>query len=168
MRDFSPPVRVLAVAVLTLAVVGASGCKWFRKDNALYAGPPENRPLEVPPDLDRPRTEGAVSMPQTPQTATRSGTAAVAQGTGFAVAAGRDVTLERVARALALVSGLSIVNQAELLGTFEVDYGGEQFMLRVAEGEGGSVVSAVDARGEPANGAAAQRLMTALKGAVVQ
>jgi len=166
MRDVSSPVRVLAVAALSLAVLGASGCKWFRKDNALYAGPPETRPLEVPPDLDRPRTEGAVTLPQA--TATRSGAEAVAQGNGFAAAGTREAVFERVARALVLVSGLTIVNQAELLGTFEVEYGGESFMVRVAAAEDGSVVSAVDARGEPANGAAAQRLMTSLKGAVAQ
>jgi len=169
MRDVSSPVRVLSAALLAVVVVGGvSGCKWFRKDNALYAGPPENRPLEVPPDLDRPRTEGAVTVPQ--QSVTRSGAevSAQANATGFAATGAREAVFERVARALVLVSGLTIVNQAELLGTFEVEYGGESFMVRVASVEGGSFVSAVDPRGEPANGAAAQRLMTALKGAVAQ
>jgi len=172
MRDVASPVRVLSAALLALAVIGGvSGCKWFRKDNALYAGPPENRPLEVPPDLDRPRTEGAVTVPQTPQSVTRSGAEASAQeqANGFAAAGTREAVFERVARALVLVSGLTIVNQAELLGTFEVEYGGESFMVRVVAGAGdGSFVSAVDPRGEPANGAAAQRLITALRGAVAQ
>jgi len=171
MRDVASPVRVLSAALLALAVIGGvSGCKWFRKDNALYAGPPENRPLEVPPDLDRPRTEGAVTVPQTPQSVTRSGAEATAQANanGFAAAGAREAVFERVARALVLVNGLTIVNQAELLGTFEVEYGGESFMVRVAGAEDGSFVSAVDARGEPANGAAAQRLITALRGAVAQ
>jgi len=167
MRDCSPAVRVLSVTVLAVAIIGASGCKWFRKDNALYAGAPETRPLEVPPDLDRPRTDGAINLPQT-ASATRSGTDAAASGSGFTVAAARDEVFERVARALPLVQGLSIVNQADLLGTFEVEYGGEQFLLRVAASEGGSVVSAVDPRGQPATGASAQRLLTALKGAVAQ
>jgi len=167
MRDVSSPVRVLSVALLALAVIGASGCKWFRKDNALYAGPSENRPLEVPPDLDLPRTEGAVNLPSGSQSVTRS-SVDVAGSNGFAVAAGRDEVLERVARALTLVQGLSIVNQADLLGTFEVEYGDERFLVRVVSaGEGSSVVSAVDARGEPATGPAAQRLITALRGAVV-
>jgi len=167
MRDCSPVLRVLSVTVLALAVTGVSGCKWFRKDNALYAGAPENRPLEVPPDLDRPRTDSAITPPQT-ASATRSGAETVASGNGFAVAAPREEVFTRIASALALVQGLSIVNQAELLGTFEVDYGGEQFLVRVAASEGGSVVSAVDPRGQPANGAFAQRLLTALKGAVGQ
>jgi len=167
MRDVSVSVRVLAV-LLGVAVIGVSGCKWFRKDNALYAGPAENRPLEVPPDLDLPRTEGAVNLPAAqPPSVTRS-SVETAPANGFAVAAGRDEVLERVARALALVQGLTIINQADLLGTFEVEYGDERFLLRVASaGEGSSVVSAVDARGEPATGPAAQRLITALRGAVV-
>jgi len=172
MRDVSSPVRVVSAALLAVVVVGGvSGCKWFRKDNALYAGPPETRPLEVPPDLDRPRTEGAVAVPQAPQSVTRAGaeaSSAQANTNGFAAAGTREAVFERVARALVLVSGLSIVNQAELLGTFEVEYGGESFMVRVAAAEDGSFVSAVDARGEPANGAAAQRLITALRGAVAQ
>jgi len=170
MRDVSSPVRVVSAALLAVMVVGGvSGCKWFRKDNALYAGSPETRPLEVPPDLDRPRTEGAVALPQAPQSVTRSGAEATsAQGNGFAAAGTREAVFERVARALVLVSGLNIVNQAELLGTFEVEYGGESFMVRVVAAGDGSVVSAVDARGELANGAAAQRLMTSLKGAVAQ
>jgi len=169
MRDVSSPVRVLAVALLTVAVLGASGCKWFRKDNTLYVGPPENRPLEVPPDLDRPRTEGAVGLPQKQPSAPGSGAgSASAQANGFAVADSHASVFERVARALVLVQGLTIVNQAELLGTFEVEYGGESFMVRTVGTEDGSFVSAVDPRGEPANSAAAQRLITALKEAVMQ
>ena len=41
----------------------ASGCSWFRKDKGAYAEAPEDRPLEVPPDLDRPSTEGAMKLP---------------------------------------------------------------------------------------------------------
>ena len=55
--------RTAAVSALAVAVLATSGCGWFRKENALYTQSPENRPLEVPPDLDRPGTAGALVAP---------------------------------------------------------------------------------------------------------
>ena len=57
------PVSRSIALVLIVAVVAASGCRWFRKDKDVYAQSPESRPLEVPPDLDMPNTEGAMKMP---------------------------------------------------------------------------------------------------------
>jgi len=163
MRDVSSSIRALSVTVLSLAVLGASGCK-FRKDDALYVGPPESRPLEVPPDLDRPRTEGAIALPQAALPSATS--SAAAQDNGFTVADEHAAVFERIAQALALVSDLTIINQAELLGTFEVEYDDERFLVRVTSSGDSSTVSAVDARGEPATGPAAQRLITELKAAM--
>ena len=52
------PVSRSIALVLIVAVVAASGCRWFRKDKDVYAQSPESRPLEVPPDLDMPNTDG--------------------------------------------------------------------------------------------------------------
>jgi len=165
MRHFSP-VRVLSVAVLAAAVISGAGCKWFRKDNPLYAAAPESRPLEVPPDLDLPRTEAAMGLPSAPASVNRSDVGASANG--FAANGTRDQVFERIGQALPLAPGLTIVNRAQLLGSFEVDYGGERFLIRVVEADGGSFVSAVDPRGQPTSTPAAQRLITALKAAVAQ
>src|SRR3546814_18471808 len=51
MRPSVHPIRFLAAAALAVAVLGASGCSWFRKGDELDAKSPENRPLEVPTDL---------------------------------------------------------------------------------------------------------------------
>src|SRR3546814_8309453 len=68
------PIRFLAAAALAVAVLGASGCSWFRKGDELYAQSPENRPLEVPPDLNLPDTSGAMKLPggDTTQSVSRS------------------------------------------------------------------------------------------------
>ena len=63
MRPTRSSMRYLAIAALAVAVVGTSGCRWFKKDNALYAQSPETRPLEVPPDLDRPAADRAMALP---------------------------------------------------------------------------------------------------------
>src|SRR5690606_225283 len=97
--------RTAAVSALAVAVLATSGCGWFRKENAPYAQAPENRPLEVPPDLDRPRATGALATPDQPASVTRSdmqaGAGAPAAGTGFAVAGDRDAVFAQVGEVLA-------------------------------------------------------------------
>lgn len=159
--------RTAAVSALAVAVLATSGCGWFRKENALYAQAPENRPLEVPPDLDRPRATGALATPDQPTSVTRSdmqaGAGAPAAGTGFAVAGDRDAVFAQVGEVLAATEGLTVVNSAQLLGTYDVNYEGSNFMIRVARTEAGSYVSAVDPRGQAAQGEEPRRLITALR-----
>src|SRR5687768_13833302 len=90
--------RTAVATALVVAVVGASGCRWFRKGDDLYAQSPESRPLEVPPDLDQPDTSGAMKMPPTAAAAggsvTRSSmpapAASTGSNTGFTVSGERD------------------------------------------------------------------------------
>lgn len=163
MSKLSTSSRALIVA-LVLASAATSGCSWFRKGSGLYAGAPESRPLEVPPELD---TAGASSSNTARGTVTASGTqqaAAAAQaGASFTVAGTRDEVFARVGDALAAVEGVSIASRAQLLGAYDVNYGGANFLVRVATGEGGAVVSAVDPRGLPATGDAPRLLIEALR-----
>lgn len=171
MSPSSPVLRAAGLSALVAVLLATSGCSWFRKDHALYAESPENRPLEVPPDLDRPGTTGAMALPGPTASATRSDLEVAAAGpalpaaggVGFAVAAERDQAYERVGQVLAATPGLSVASSAQLLGTYDVAYEGASFMVRVARAEGGSYVSAVDPRGQPAQGAAAQKLIAALR-----
>lgn len=168
MSRSNPRARTALLAALAAAVLGTSGCGWFRKENALYAGSPESRPLEVPPDLDRPRTEGAMALPETPQSVTRSqmGTqqsAPAASATGFGVAGERDQIFARVGEALNGIDGVVVVGSAQLLGTYDVTYEGSAFLIRVAATGEGAYVSAVDPRGVPAAGEAPARLIAALR-----
>ncbi|TYT25172.1 hypothetical protein FZO89_02165 [Luteimonas viscosa] len=169
MRPSRPMIRLLAVGLLAVAVVGTSGCKWFRKGSELYAASPENRPLEVPPDLDRPDTSGAMQLPETGTgTVTRSTmpAAGAAQPNGFAVAGEVDAVFARVGEVLAATEGLTVVNRAQLLGTYDVDYGDAKFLVRVTRTDTGAYVSAVDPRGLPAAGEPPQRLIAALRTAL--
>lgn len=167
MHHARPLFRTAAVAVLLVAVAGASGCKWFRKGDA-YAQSPETRPLEVPPDLDQPNTEGAMKLPSGTQSVTRSTMAATPAGNalGFTVSGERDAVFTRVGEALAATPGLTIASKAQILGTYDVDYEGSKFLLRVTKVDAGTYVSAVDPRGLPASGAAPTKLIAALKSAL--
>lgn len=159
--------RSLVIAALVVAVVAASGCRWFRKGSDLYAQSPENRPLEVPPDLDRPSTEGAMKMPPAAGPVSRSSMqASAASSTGFTVAGERDAVFERVGTALAAIEGVNVVSRAPILGSYDIDYQGSKFLVRVVKVEAGVQVSAVDPRGLPASGEAAVQLMASLRSAL--
>lgn len=159
-----PVFRTAALASLVVAVLATSGCGWFRKENALYAAGPENRPLEVPPDLDRPGTGGAMVLPDAAPVARAD--AAPAAASGFTLAGERDAVFARVGEVLAATADLTVTGSAQLLGTYDVNYGGSSFLVRVSRVETGVQVTAVDPRGQPAQGEAPARLLQALRSAL--
>ncbi len=157
---------------LVPALLLATGCSWFRKGDSVYAQSAETRPLEVPPDLDRPNTEGAMRMPsaEAGQSVTRSSmparAASAASASGFTVAGERDAVFAKVGEALAATSGLTIASKAQLLGTYDVNYQGSDFLVRITKVDAGVYVSALDPRGMAASSAAATQLIAALKAAL--
>ncbi|PZP59435.1 MAG: hypothetical protein DI597_16490 [Pseudoxanthomonas spadix] len=161
--------RVVVPVVLAISIVGLSGCKWFHKGpKGDYALSEQERPLEVPPDLNLPNTAGAMQVPTVASgSAAGRGQEAAAPASsntsGFNVAGKRDEVFAKVGDALGTVDGLTIASRAQLLGSFDVTYQGASFLVRVAETSSGVYVSAVDPRGLPANGPEATRLMAELK-----
>ena len=153
--------RPLVIVALAVSVLGMSGCKWFKKGNPDYSMSPETRPLEVPPDLNLPNTAGAMKLPPTGAPAASTQGAATS-ATGFNVAGTREDVFAKVGEALAGVEGLTIASKAQLLGSYDVNYEGSNFLVRVVGVEAGAYVSAVDPRGLPAAGSA-PKLIAALK-----
>ena len=171
--SFRPAGRTALLAAIAVALLATSGCSWFGRDS-LYDLSEDQRPLEVPPDLDLPDTSAAVLAPAGTQSALRSETGASGNaaagptpaGTGFNVALPRDQAFARVGEALAAVDGLEIATRAELLGAYDVSYMGSDFLVRVTAVDAGTYVSAVDPRGLPAEGEAPDTLMASLKAAL--
>jgi uncharacterized lipoprotein len=165
--DRSTALRSLALAAVVVAV---SGCHWFSKNDKAYQQSPESRPLEVPPDLDMPNTQGAMQLPGgQPQSVTRSSmgpSAAGAAASGFTIAGERDDIFAKVGDALAATAGLTIASKAQILGTYDVNYDGADFLVRVTKVDAGVYVSAVDPRGMPATAEAPTKLIAALKAAL--
>ncbi len=162
----SRALRPLFVAVVVVVAIGTAGCHMFSRKHSVYSQSAASRPLEVPPDLDRPNTEGAVQVPSTDTSSvTRSTLPAASQNTayGFLVSGDRDDVFNKVGTTLAGTTGLTIVTKAQLLGTYDVNYQGANFLVRVSKVAAGVYVSAVDPRGVPANNEAATRLIAALK-----
>ncbi len=162
-------VTTAAPLVAILLATGLSGCHWFKKKNELYTQSAEARPLEVPPDLDRPAADKAMLLPATGGSVTASGTDArpgAAAPVGFNAAGERDAVFAKVGEVLAATSGVQIASKAEILGTYDVDYMGAKFLVRVTKAGEGAYVSAVDPRGLPPTGEAAGKLIAALKAAI--
>lgn len=161
----------LAVA-LSAALLGASGCGWFRKDANMFAMSEAERPLEVPPEMATPgaaaqSTAGGTQSALRSQTgAQRAQASAAAAGTGFSVSAPRAQVFARVGEVLGTVEGLEVASRAELLGAYDVSYRGSDFLVRVSEVEAGTYVSAVDPRGLPAQGDGPSALLAVLKAAL--
>lgn len=169
----SRPTALFAVPAALLLAASVSGCHWFKKDSGFtQAG--DARPLEVPPDLDAPDTAGAMLLPDAkPGSVTRSSLGAAraaatttAAANGFTVAGDRDAVFAKVGDALATIDGLSVASKAQLLGAYDVSYGGANFLVRVSKVEAGSYVSAVDPRGLPASGEGPAKVIAALKAAL--
>ena len=159
----------LAIGALVAATL-VSGCSWFRKDDGVYAQAPESRPLEVPPDLDLPRTDAAMNVPASASAmapaAPAAPVAASTAASGFIVAGTRDDVFNKVGEALAGIEGLSVASRAQLLGAYDVNYEGANFLVRVTAVEAGVYIAAVDPRGLPAAGTAPGKVIAALKAAL--
>jgi uncharacterized lipoprotein len=154
---------------MAVALFATAGCHWFHKSDKNYEGTAESRPLEVPPDLDQPNTEGAMApVGEGTHSAMRSsvGAPAAANPSGFTVPGERDAVFAKVGDALAGMQGVSIASKAQLLGTYDVSYEGSNFLVRVNAVTGGVYVSAIDPRGTPATDAAPVKLIAALKTAL--
>ena len=163
--ELTLPLRSIAVAALLAGTLG--GCHWFGKESELYTE--QTRPLEVPPDLDRPAIEAAMKAPPTASgtaTAAPAPTAGAATPIGFTVPGEREAIFAKVGEALAATEGVTIASRAQLLGTYDVNYKGADFLVRVTGTDAGVYVSAVDPRGLPATGEAPVELMGALRTAL--
>jgi uncharacterized lipoprotein len=172
------PSAFVVVPAALLLVASVSGCHWFKKDSG-FAKTGDARPLEVPPDLDQPDTVGAMLLPDAkPGSVTRSSlgaaqaapapsaAVAAAAANGFTVPGDRDAVFAQVGDALAKVDGLTVASKAQLLGAYDVSYGGANFLVRVTKVEAGTYVSAVDPRGLPAAGEGPAKVLSALKAAL--
>jgi uncharacterized lipoprotein len=162
----SLPLRPLAFVLVVVTLAGMTGCHWFKRGSA-YQQSAENRPLEVPPDLDLPNTEGAMQPPEATHSVTRSAMATpAANQSGFTVQGERDAIFAKVGDSLAGIEGASIASKAQILGTYDVTYQGSNFLVRVTQVPAGVYVSAIDPRGTPATAEAPVKLIAALKAAL--
>jgi uncharacterized lipoprotein len=106
-------IRALTIALTASCLL--AGCGWFHrhahKDDDAYKASVQEHPLEVPPDLDKPNTSGALTIPEAPATgaapATAGNTSAVPATAAVAAAPGAT-TAPAEAAPPAILSGDSL------------------------------------------------------------
>ena len=153
--------RTLMVAAVVLALASAStGCSWFKsKSKSNYSASRESQPLEVPPGLDLPDTSSSTSLPS------------VSTGTGSRSGVASDITLlgnattnyPRIGAALESIEGVVINGRAEALGSFDVTYQGQSFLIRVQDSASASRLIALSPDGRILTSGPAAALMAAIK-----
>lgn len=150
--------RTLLLGAVAIALVSTSGCGWF-KSKSNYAQSMENRPLEVPPDLDLPDTSAATALPPTASAAATAPTASDVRLDDSAVAA-----YPRIGTVLETIPGVVINGRAEALGSYDVTYQGQSFLIRVQDSAGGgSRLLALSADGRILGTGPAAELMATVK-----
>jgi uncharacterized lipoprotein len=148
--------RPLLAGAIVVALLASNGCSWIRGSD--YTRSIENRPLEVPPDLNLPATANAMPMP----TATGLGTGTPAP-VGFVVADSPENTWTKLGAALAGTDGVVVVGQAQSLGSYDVSYQGQNFLIRIENTAGQSRVSAIGANGQALRAGPASILLEQLR-----
>ncbi|QDH69771.1 hypothetical protein [Marilutibacter alkalisoli] len=161
-----PTSRAALAAAVLVALVATSGCGWFRKGKDLYHDDPAQRPLEVPPPMQA-ATETAPEAGGVTASSVASARRPATSAVGFTIPGSREEAFNRVGTLLESIDGVNITSRAQLLGVYDIDYQGSNFLVRVGDAPGGGVmVEAVDPRGVPASGEAPARLIEALQRAM--
>ena len=160
MTSNSSHARRLLSGLLVLAVLASTGCGWLRGRSG-YESSPESRPLEVPPDLDRPAADPSMQVPVAEAAASGGTTAAVA--TSFTITDATDSAWRRLGLALERIEGVSIDSRAQVLSVYNISYDGESFLVKVAADGEGSRISAVSTGGQELTTGAAGKLLALLR-----
>jgi hypothetical protein len=157
MKVLSVGTKNAALMLALVAMAAGGGCGWMRGKTG-YELSPENRPLEIPPDLDTPSVDPAVRVP--PLASARSSQAASA---AFTLGTNPERVYEMLNDVLTQIPGLRVNEAARVLKAYNVTFEGEVLLVRVSpEGEG-SRVSAVTQDGREAGAGAGAKLLGILK-----
>jgi uncharacterized lipoprotein len=153
--------RPLILGVVAIALVSAGGCSWFKHKKPAYTTSVENRPLEVPPDLNVPDTSASTNLPA----ASLLGGPKSTSTAGFAAKGSASAVWERVGKILDKTDGVTVTGKAEAITSFDVTYEGQSFLVRVESSGKDSRVSTISPDGqELRDGPAAKLLATIQKG----
>jgi uncharacterized lipoprotein len=154
------PIRIaqpLVAGAIVLALLASGGCRWFRSSD--YTRSVEDRPLEVPPGMDQPNTANQLAMP-TAQGLGGTGPAPA----GFVVADSPENVWPRLGAALAGIEGVVVTGQAQALGSYDVAYQGQNFLVRIENTAGQSRISAISPSGQVLRAGPGSILLEQLKG----
>ena len=175
--------RALLASTFAVALLATSGCHMLERPdgsmrflphrhNSDYSKSRENRPLEVPPDLDTPATDPSMQIPGSRGAASYNGSVPPAAGSiaqtngnpSFLLADSVSGSWDRMGRALERIDGVTISQRTQLLNSYEVQYKGATMLLRATpEGGQSTRIDAVGANGQPVRSPEAIELLALLR-----
>jgi uncharacterized lipoprotein len=167
--------RALLGASLAAVLLASTGCSiyhrttsMFHRHNSDYVGSKENRPLEVPPDLDTPATDPSMQIPGSRAAGAPAATGAYTPGLsadpGFVLVDNAAGAWDRMGKALERIDGVTISQRSQLINSYEVQYKGQTMLLRASQtGQQAVRVDAVGADGNPVRTPAAVELLGLLR-----
>lgn len=160
-------IRYALIGLITVTLLATSGCGWFRSKKDPYKNAAESRPLEIPPDLDQPKTDPAMRIPDVARPPASASISAVPQTLvsdgQFVLADTLDSAWRRVGLALERMDGVTVGARSEALGTTEVAYKGLTFLVRLRAQDNSTEISAVSTDGRALAGGPAAELLGLLK-----
>jgi uncharacterized lipoprotein len=156
MNSNSRAIRPLLLVGI-VAIAASSGCSWI-KNKTHYQSSRESVPLEIPPDMDRPDTSSATSLP----VAATAGPPPSSANDSRLAASVADA-YPKIGEILAATPDVVVNGKAEALSSYDVTYKGESFLLRVLDAAGGSRLVALSPDGRMLNSGKAAELMAAIK-----
>jgi uncharacterized lipoprotein len=169
--------RALLASTFAVALLATSGCHnriVRRQDgsvrflphshNSDYSKSQENRPLEVPPDLDTPATDPSMQIPAGRAGGSTGSIAPTGGNPSFVLADSVSGSWDRMGRSLERINGVTITQRTQLLNSYEVQYKGATMLLRATpEGGQSTRVDAVGADGQPMRSPEAVELLGLLR-----
>jgi len=166
----SPLFRPLLIGAVAIAMLSQSGCAWTRSKlgmDAKYQDSVQNQPLEVPPGLDTPPTLGAITVPELGPNAGSASVASRAPGASavasFTLADSLESAWRRIGIALGKIDGVSGIEPAQALSSYEVTFQGATMLLRAETIDGQTRVVALGQDGLPLATGPATQLLGLLK-----
>ena len=157
MKSMLRTVSPLLAGAIALALTTAGGCGWFRTHND-YVRSAENRPLEVPPDLDAPETSNQLPLPSAQNLGGNA-----PSPIGFVVADSPANVWDRIGTALAGIEGVTITGKAQSLSSYDVAYQGQNFLVRIEDTAGQSRITAISPSGQVLRAGPASILLEKLR-----
>lgn len=162
--------RPLLIGAVAIAMLSQSGCAWTRNKlgmDAKYQGSVQNQPLEVPPGMDTPPTLGAITVPDLGPNAgsasVGSGVPGAAAVASFTLSDSAESAWRRIGIALGKIEGVSNIEPAQVLNSYEVTYQGSTMLVRAQSADGQTQVVALGPDGQPLGTGPAAQLLGLLK-----
>jgi uncharacterized lipoprotein len=169
--------RVLLATTVAVALLAGSGCTTLhlrREDGSLkfmpkshnndYTQSKENRPLDVPPDLDTPATDPTMQIPGAHGGGSRAaGMAPSSANPGFSLTDTPAGAWDRMGKALERINGVTISQRSQLLNSYEVQYKGASMLLRANPDGASTHVDVVGADNQPIRSPEAIELLNLLR-----